>query len=341
MKLTKEMLMGVVDDAITRRNRCLEAGEPVLPDNYNGVTIDKIRRVLTQIDRCTDNMVEGVFALLSTEDSWFKKAAENGLRFRHGATTAHVGTHVGILQRGNRDKLDREGRDYWLKPLWEIGAIEKIYFNPPTSEFLPGHPVAKSPNSAYRLSQEFIGILEAEEGQWQQMAANWIQADVLRERLALQAEQAEETNRSVESAHSRLIRASHEVYAPRFLDGYQVLYIDDGDGDRTTDEQRAILATAGLALRLSDSMPDVLLWNPDTDMLWVIEAVTSDGEVDIHKKNSLIDFANRHGKAGIGFTTTYPTWKKAAERQSQLKNLADDTYMWIQEDASRNIHITQ
>ena len=335
------MFMGVVDDAIARRSRCLEAGEPVLPDNYNGVTVDKIRRVLTQIDRCTNNMVEGVFALLATEDNWFRKAARNGLQFRHGATTAHVGTHVGILQRGNRDKLDREGRDYWLKPLWEIGAIEKIYFNSPTSEFLPGHPIAKSPNSAYRLSQEFIDILEAEEGEWQQMATDWIQEDVLRERLALQAEQAEETSQLVESAHSRLIRASHEVYAPRFLDGYQVLYIDDGDGDRTTDEQRALLATAGLTIDLSDSMPDVLLWNPDTDMLWVIEAVTSDGEVDTHKKNSLIDFANRHGKAGIGFTTTYPTWKKAAERQSQLKNLADDTYMWIQEDASRNIHIKQ
>ncbi len=333
--------MGVVDDAIARRNRCLKGGEPVLPDNYNGVTIEKIRRVLTQIDRCTNNMVEGVFALLSTEDNWFRKAATNGLQFRHGATTAHVGTHVGILQRGNRDKLDREGRDYWLKPLWEIGAIEKIYFNSSTSEFLPGHPIAKSPNSAYRLAQEFIEILEAEDGQWQQKATEWIKEDTLRERLALQAEQAENTSQLVESPHSRLIRSSHDVYASRFLDGYQVVYIDDGDGDRMTEEQRSVLAKAGLTIGLSDSMPDILLWNPETDKLWVIEAVTSDGEVDIHKKNSLLEFANRHGKSGIGFTTTYPTWKKAAERQSQLKNLADDTYMWIQEDASRNIYIKQ
>jgi len=333
--------MGVVDDAIARREQCIAAGEPVLPDNYNGVTRDKIRRVLTQIDRCTNNMVEGVFALLSTESSWFKKAEKKGMQFRQGATTAHVGTHVGILQRGNRDKLDREGRDYWLKPLWEIGAIEKIYFNSPTLEFLPGHPIAKSPNSAYRLAQEFVDILEAVDGQWQTMAANWIQEDVLRERLALQAEQADETCRTVESAHSRLIRASYEVYAPRFLDGYRVIYVDDGDGDRTTDEQKAALAEAGLTIKLSDSMPDVLLWHPEKDTLWVIEAVTSDGEVDIHKKSSLTEFANRHGKVGIGFTTAYPTWKKVAERQSKLKNLADDTYMWIQEDTSRNIHITQ
>jgi hypothetical protein len=30
-------------------------------------------------------------------------------------------------------------------------------------------------------------------------------------------------------------------------------------------------------------MPDVLLWNPGTNELWVIEAATSDGEVDAHK----------------------------------------------------------
>lgn len=33
--------------------------------------------------------------------------------------------YIGILQRGGYTKLDREGRDYWLKPLWEIGALEK------------------------------------------------------------------------------------------------------------------------------------------------------------------------------------------------------------------------
>ncbi|MEZ8965416.1 hypothetical protein AB6E53_01890 [Vibrio breoganii] len=166
--------MGVVDDAIARRNKCIADGVDVLPSDYNGVTVDKIRKVLTKIDRCTNNMIEGVFALMSTEPNWFKKAAKNGYLYRDGATTAHIGTHVGILQRGNRDKLDREGRDYWLKPLWEIGAIEKAYFNSKDSTFLPGHPKAKSPNSAYRLSSEFIAILEAPDEVWPYMAEAWV-----------------------------------------------------------------------------------------------------------------------------------------------------------------------
>ncbi|CED58365.1 Putative uncharacterized protein [Moritella viscosa] len=270
----------------------------------------------------------------------YPKAARQELRFCDGASVAHIGTHVGILQRGRNIKLDREGRDYWLKPFWEVGAIEKVYLDS-NAEFSPGHPVAKSANSAYRLSLDFFSILQAPEDEWRALAATWMDEDVKRERLALQASQAQETADSVETPHSRLIRLSHEVYAPRFLEGYEVVYVDDGDGDRITDTERSTLAAAGLELTIIDAMPDVLLLNPETNHLWVIEAVTSDGEVDIHKKQSLEAFSERNGKSGVGFTTTYLTWKKAAARQSALKNLADDTYLWIREDPSRNMHIKQ
>lgn len=285
-------------------------------------------------------MVDAVFALLDTRSSWFSKAP-CGAAFRDGATTAYVGAHVGILQRGQSAKLDREGRDYWLKPLWEIGAIEKVTLESKTRRFIDGHVKAKSPNSAYRLSDYFVQILSAPEGQWEVLFDAWSKEDVVKERLLLQAELAENARKLVDNSHSNLISACQDVYAPRFLPGYQVIYIDDGDGDRVTDAQKETLTEVGLSLSLSDAMPDVMLWHPHTDWLWVIEAVTSDGEVDLHKKACLTDFCDRHGKAGIGFTTAYLTWRKAAERQGKLKNLADDTWLWIQEDPSRNIHIRQ
>ncbi|EGU9030361.1 hypothetical protein GA076_19060 [Vibrio parahaemolyticus] len=332
--------MSIEDDMIARRNAAQEAGEQVVPDSYQGVSKQRVREVLAEIDQSNDNKIDVVYSLLCDELSWYMKAARQELRFCDGASVAHIGTHVGILQRGRNIKLDREGRDYWLKPFWEIGAIEKVYLDP-NGEFSPGHPVAKSANSAYRLAPEFKEILQAPEDEWRALADTWMDADVTRERLALQAAQAQETADSVETPHSRLIRLSHEVYAPRFLEGYDVVYVDDGDGDRITDEERATLTAAGLELTIEDSMPDVLLLNRETNHLWVIEAVTSDGEVDIHKKQSLEAFAERNGKAGVGFTTTYLTWKKAAARQSALKNLADDTYLWIREDPSRNMHIKQ
>lgn len=333
--------MGLVENMIKEREERKAEGKPPVDSSFNSVDKEKIRRVLSSIDRCTDNMVEAVFALLDLRPSLFSKAAAAGYKFRDGATTAHVGSHVGILQRGRDNKLDREGRDYWLKPLWEIGAIEKVYFDSKLSKFLSGHPKAKSPNSAYKLSDEFILILESADGNWETLLTNWISEDVMRERLALQAEQAEQAKKLVDSEHSKLIKASEKIYCKRFLKGYETIYIDDGDGDRITKEQQKILERAGVIIALDDSMPDILLWNPELDSLWVIEAVTSDGEVDNHKKSSLQRFAERHNKSSIGFTTTYPTWRKVAERQSQLKNLADDTYLWIQEDPSRNIYIKQ
>lgn len=333
--------MGIEDDAITRRLEAQRKGEHTVPENYQDVTKEQVANVLKVIDRCTDNMVDVVYALLCDEPSWYGKAALNGYRFCDGASVAHIGTHVGILQRGGNLKLDREGRDYWLKPLWEIGAIEKVYLDSKDGRFKPGHPIAKSSNSAYRLATEFMVILQAPDNQWQELAQGWVQVDVQRERLALQAAQALVTANAVESAHSRLIRASYEVYATRFLPGYEVIYIDDGDGDRITLEQQSVLADVGVTITIHDSMPDILLLNHQNNYLWVIEAVTSDGEVDIHKMESMRAFASKNGKAGVGFTTTYPTWKKVAERQSKLKNLANGSYLWILEDPSRNIQINQ
>jgi len=311
--------VGIEDDAIARRKEAQEKGAKIVPDCYQGVTKQRVSDVLAVIDRCTDNMIDVVFSLLCDEPSWYKKAAKNGYRFCDGASVAHIGTHVGILQRGGNLKLDREGRDYWLKPLWEIGAIEKVYLDSKDGIFRPGHPIAKSSNSAYRLATDFMVILQAPDNQWKELAQGWVQIDMQRERLALQAAQALATANTVESAHSRLIKASYEIYATRFLPGYEVIYIDDGDGDRITSEQQNVLTDAGVTIAIHDSMPDILLLNRKNNSLWVIEAVTSDGEVDIHKIESMRAFALRNGKADIGFTTTYPTWKKAAERQSLLK----------------------
>ena len=68
----------------------------------------------------------------------------------------------------------------------------------------------------------------------------------------------------------------------------------------------------------------------------MIEAVTSDGEVDEHKVRRMVAFANRHAKDGVGFTTAYPTWKIAAQRQSAHKNIPPSTYVWIREDGSKH-----
>lgn len=304
-----------------------------------GVTKGQIAEVLQALDRETKDRVDAVFALLDDiNPSFFFEAAQKGLKFCHGASTAHIACHVGVLQRKG-GKLDREGRDYWLKPLWEIGALEKLYFDPDTADFLPGHPVPKSPNSAYRIAPAFLEILKASVSERTTLLATWASEDAARARLQIQATLADATRARVGTPHMELITAAAQVYVPNFLPGYEVLYIDATDGQRVTPEQEQDLKKAGITIELGDSMPDILLWNPKTDKLWVVEAVTSDGEVDLHKVAGLTRMVDRSGKKGVGFTTAYMTWRDAATRQGKHKNIAPGTYIWIREDGAKQFSV--
>jgi len=327
--------MQLADRILAMREEALARGEEPVPDSLQGVTKKRIADVLRALDLETVDRVDAVFALLDDgRRSWFTSLSED-VPFSAGATVAHVGCHVGILQRG-KSKLDREGRDYWIKPLRQIGAIEPVYLDSVTKSFRPGHPKAKSGNSAYRLDTGFVEVLRSSEREWRAKLATWSREDVKRARLLFQSEQAEATRATTDTAHADLIRACCEVYAPRFLPGFEVVYVDDADGERVSEPERQRLYGSGITIKLDDAMPDVLLWNSKTDALWVIEAVMSDGEVDHHKVEQVRAFAKRNGKKDVGFTTAYPTWKLAAQRQGKHKNIAPGTFVWIREDASKH-----
>lgn len=327
--------MQLSEKIMVMREEALARGDEPVPTSLQGATKDRIAEVLRALDLETTDQVDAVFALLDDERrSWFTTLPD-AVTFSEGASIAHIACHVGILQRG-KSKLDREGRDYWIKPLREIGAIEAIYLDPKSKSFLDGHPKAKSPNSAYRLDSAFVEVLCASDDEWPSKLDAWSSEDTLRARLRFRAAQAEAARATTDTAHADLIRACYEDYAPKFLPGYEVLFVDDADGDRVSEGERETMWGADLDLSLGDAMPDVLLWNRSTDALWIIEAVTSDGEVDHHKVEQVRAFAERAGKKTVGFTTAYPTWKFAAQRQGKHKNIAAGTYIWIREDAAKH-----
>ncbi len=316
------------------REQALKGTGRPIPDTLQGVSKARIRKVLELLDKETEDCVDAVFALLDDQhQSWFTTATP-GTKFCAGATIAHLACHVGILQRG-KGKLDREGRDYWIKPLREIGAVEPIILDRKTRTFLAGHLIAKSPNSAYRLESDFLKILKSPDSQFDLLLKDWIEGETRRERMNFQAEQADAARKNVDTAHADLVAACCTAYAPKFLPGFAVVYVDDSDGDRVSDEEKDRLQEAGLGFELDDAMPDVLLWNKMTNAIWIIEAVTSDGEVDDHKVRQVRAFAEKHSKKDVGFTTAYPTWKIASQRQGTHKNIAVGTFVWIREDASK------
>jgi hypothetical protein len=317
------------------RNPLVAEGRAPVATSHDGVTKERVRSVLRRLDLEQADIVDAVFALLDdTRPSWFS-GAPVGATFAEGASTAHVACHVGILQR-DATRLDREGRDYWIKPLRDIGAIEAVYLDAERRIFVLGHPVPKSPNSAYRLNTHFKAVLQAPEEAWSLLLDSWSAEDATRERLRFQAEMAEMARAAVDTGHTDLIGLCRTKYARNFLPGFEVLYEDSADGERVDVEDRERLATAGLTLRLGDAMPDLILWHPDRDELWIIEAVMGDGEVDAHKVRQVTAWAERAGKAKAGFTTACRTWKEAAAWQGRHKNIAPGACIWIAEDPSKH-----
>ena len=331
--------MGIEAEVRLIRTREIKESAPGIPDVFQGIAKERIRAVLSRIGRQSDDIVDAVFALLDPRPSWFRGRGTRG-RFCDGATTAHIACHVGILQR-NGVKLDREGRDFWIKPLREVGAVEPVTRVAGTGEFIDGHPVAKSPVCAYRLAATFVELLRTPEGLLDAACKRWISVDHIRMRLELQAAAAARVCTTLDRKHESLIEAAGTLYVPHFLPGYEMVYIDAGDGERVPGPARDRLRRAGIDLRLGDAMPDILLWHPERDAFWVIEAVTSDGEVDHHKVAQVRAMIDRAKKgAPLGFTTVYGTWREAAGRQGKMANLAPDTWMWIQADASKQFRVT-
>jgi hypothetical protein len=328
--------MKIEDGIRAMRKALIKRDGKAVPESFQGVTKQRIEAVLGSIDLRSPDMVDAVFALLDDRQTWFTTAPA-GTRFCEGATTAHIGCHVGILQRG-QGKLDREGRDYWLKPLRGVGAIETVTLT--DSGFVAGHIVAKSSNSAYRLDASFIALLRSDAKDLERAIATWIDGDARRQRLERQAQAAEAARQAADNGHSDLIRAVCTLYARHFLPGYELLFVDDGDGDRLDAAKQTRLASASLRYDALGAMPDALFWKPGTNEFAVIEAVTSDGEVDQHKVDSVTAMLCRsHKNPIIHFVTAYRTWKEAAARQGKHKNLAPGSWLWIMEDGSRRFHV--
>ncbi len=307
-----------------------------LKDSYQDVTLDDITAVLEKLNQFSEDKRDAVWCLLNNEfPSLFAKSDQ--FKISDGASIAHIGGYVGILKR-HAKRLDREGRDYWVKPLIDIAAIEPITLK--DGAFVEGHIKAKSPNSAYRLSKEFYELLKASNTEgFNDKLNEYISSKDERLRVFSELESASKKAQG-DSAHKKLIELSISVYAKTYLPGYIPVFTDFADGDRVTDEERACLDKYGIVFgTINDVWPDAILINPETKKLWFIEAVTSDGEADKHKVEGLKAICNNSNLNYGGVTTTYETYKRFAARQHSENNIARDTYVWILECPDRQFKV--
>ena len=335
MKNVKKLKNESVNQYFTRlRNKSY-----ILKSSYQNINKRDIEVVLKKIDKFTEDIREVVWCLLN---NLFPSLLPNseGLHISDGASVAHIGGYVGILMR-MKNRLDREGRDYWIKPLKDIGAIQEMTYISKEKYFIPGHVIAKSPHSVYKLNSNFIELLSrTHDTDFENLLNEWISESAINKRLTIQIEATRLSELNFgNDKHKELIEFSIKIYAKHFLPKYKVVYIDTEDGDRISKTEQCILNKYGIKIELSDVCPDIILFNKEENSLWFIEAVTSDGEVDFQKMNGLKRICLKSNKTFGGATTTYLSWKHLAQRQQKVKNLAINSRVWLKDDPEKEMII--
>jgi len=133
--------------------------------------------------------------------------------------------------------------------------------------------------------------------------------------------------------HNQLQKQILEVFAPKFANGFECLYVGDS-ADRDMYKNTERLNQLGFDITL-DVLPDVVLYVPNKKWLFFIECVTTVGPVDQKRMND-IEAMTQGVDAGNVYVTAFPdfsTYKKFSQ------DLAWETEVWIAEIPDHLIHL--
>lgn len=278
--------------------------------------------------------------------------ASAGLPFAAGATQRQISTYVAEYLGEPGRNYDREVfRDYVLLPLREVGILEQLFVRP--KKELVGDPVPallergfwvpKSPTSSYVLTEEAEAlILETPSEAWDEALAAFVGATPKRrERIAQHRARVMLEGAAVETKHGLLIEAACSTLlgSDEFAD-FELIFKDDGDDDRIKEPWATRLKHLGLTLDLSTRYPDGILALVDRRALWIVDAVSSDGEIDTIRLEEISDWATRHGWTIAGATTAYADYQTYSRRQGAMQNIAAGTTIWIAEDGGKLLSVS-
>jgi len=286
----------------------------------------RVQAILEKLGLFTADRLETVLALLDDETpSDFPRLAAQGLPFASGATTRQILDY--IAPRLGKRRMDRELRDAIMLPLREVGILITGYADTQSGKVIPHFWKPKSPRNVYVLNPEFERLLHRHEAEFEGALRAWEEATDERKTRIASAEAAS----LAAGKDDRLVSIALRLYCPRFLPGYDVVFVDDADGQRIAPEWENHVTRLRLPLDLASRWPDIVLNPPGTSRCWIVDCVETDGEIDPVRRQEMLESFGDRGLSIDGFTTVYRTARRFAQRQSQTDNLAPDTYLWIAE----------
>ncbi len=206
----------------------------------------------------------------------------------------------------------------------------------------PARPV-NSPKAVYQIEPDTLTLLR----NFGTAAWNANLAKYLKTRKTLTARYAKEremkklpvklgtgdTIRLSPGAHSELIKAIVEEFAPRYVPGGVLIYAGD-TGEKWGYFDKELLAKLGVEVDGHGKMPDVVLYYPEREWLLLVESVTSHGPVDGKRHTELADLFAK-SKAGLVYVTAFPSRTIMAR---YLGEIAWETEVWCADAPSHLIH---
>ncbi len=207
----------------------------------------------------------------------------------------------------------------------------------------PDRPT-NSPDTVYQVEPEMLALLKTHGGrQWAGYLAAWLAS---RQTLSQRYAKARDLEcvpvrlsgkKKIElspGAHSRLIKAIIEDFAPRFAPGSKLIYAGDTGRKWGYFDAVALDALGVIDIDTHGKMPDVVLHDPRRSWLFLVESVTSHGPVDAKRHEELSQLFGK-SSAGLVFVTAFPdgvTYKKYA------LDIAWETDVWIADAPEHMIH---
>jgi hypothetical protein len=304
----------------------------------------RAKRLLWELDLYDDLRAAVLVGLTDDgEPNRFAALRNRGLPLSYAAGTRQLFEYAGPML-GAENRIDRERRDYVFPQLREVGILRIATVLPAKEAAASGellkldvHDPPKTPNSAYLLTDEARTLFDAADVDFPQLLADFVVGAPQRrvryqQHLATQAIQVASSNK-----HAVLMRAAAQtlVNSEAGAKGFEVVCIDDSDGQRLSPQYAKELARLNLTPDLGSRWPDVILANENSRQVWFVDAVTTDGEVDTVRKEELEKWSADRGWTVAGYTTAYERWSDAARRQGATKNLAVGSTMWIAEDGGK------
>lgn len=206
----------------------------------------------------------------------------------------------------------------------------------------PARPV-NSPKAVYQISPETLALLKTYgTPQWEPSLKHFLATrKTLTHRYANEREQklvpvclaAERQIKLSPGAHSELIKAIVEDFAPRYAPGCVLVYVGD-TGDKWGYFDEELLTQLGVTVDSHGKMPDVVIYSPEKNWLLLVESVTSHGPVDPKRHTELAElFAP--ASAGLVYVTAFPS---RSVMQRYLSEIAWETEVWVADAPSHLIH---